>query len=122
MGDQSNNVVMFPKGCVSRKTYVPDKKTEDNAKESYVNHIIDHYAQMLLKNFSLHGIDVSTKDFDKQFALAIECLRASVYKSYGIQHPLHEPMSELIRAIESWENEPEHRPTQIIIDDPDEPS
>ena len=96
----NTNLLMFPRERIVRKIEKGLEDIEANARENYINQVVDHYAEYLVRQFALHGVDLQSNGFDKHYALTIEFLRASICKSFGIDHPLHEPMGELIEQIE----------------------
>jgi hypothetical protein len=51
----------------------------------------------------MHGVDIDSSDFERHYALSIECMRSAVYKSFKLSHPLQDPMEDMIRVIEECE-------------------
>jgi hypothetical protein len=96
----NNNLLSFPEERIIRKNIRGLEEVEKTAKENHINQIVDYYAEYLVRKFSLHGVDIESNEFDKHFALSIEFLRASIYKSFGLDHTLHDVMSDLINEIE----------------------
>lgn len=97
----ANVVVSFPIERIIR-TPIPESVQENVKKtqKDYVNRLVDENATILVARLAMAGIDISTEDFQKSYALAIECLRSTVYMTLGIGHPLQEPIVEMIKAIE----------------------
>lgn len=96
----ANVVIAFPTERIVRKpTSIPtDTK---NVQKEYINGIVNDNAMILISRLAMAGIDISIDDFQKRYALVVECIRAITYDTFGIFHPLQEPITELIRAIES---------------------
>jgi hypothetical protein len=99
-------LVMFPKDRIVRQV-LPSANQEAvvTAKKNIINNLVDTYAEKMASNISLHGIDLTTNDCDKHYALTIECLRSALYKAMDIPHPLQEPMEAMIDKIESFDDD-----------------
>ena len=70
---------------------------------SIINEMVDYHASRLVTDLSMEVVDVDASGFDKDFALAIECLRAGIYKTCELDHPLRKAMDEMIEKIESYD-------------------
>ncbi len=68
--------------------------------KNHINKMIEEQANLLACRLSMNGVDISTEDFQKSFALTIECLRAAIYNTVGLSHPMQRPMQEMIDEIE----------------------
>ena len=94
-------IVSFPPDRIVRMP-VP-KNAEEIIKKTQKNHInrlVEDQANLLASRLSMSGVDISSEDFQRQFALSIECLRASIYGTVGLTHPMQKPMAEMIKEIE----------------------
>lgn len=100
----SNNVVQFPldriRNTIAEHASKSVKKIEEVAIETYFNQVVDYYAEFMLHDLANRGVSLTHSMFDKFFALTVECLRASIFKTFDINHPLQEPMTYMIEKIE----------------------
>lgn len=96
----SNGIHVFPIERIVRRQLRPDNENYygETTKER-VNRIVDDNATILAMQLQFRGIDIHSEEFENNFALSIEFLRATLYKSYDIKHPLHTAMTELIHCI-----------------------
>jgi len=112
MKKTANTVLEFPKSRIVRDN--PDllagnKKSLDESRRGVLSQLVDWQANKIVVDLSLEGIDIDKEGFDKYFALSMECLRASVFRSYDIDHPLHPAMDDMIRAIEEFAKHKEEK-------------
>jgi len=104
MKKTANTVLEFPKSRIVRENVdhlSGNKKSIDDTRRNILSQLVDHEANRLIVELSLEGIDIEKDGFDKYFALSMECLRASVFKTFDISHPLQSAMDEMIAAIEA---------------------
>jgi len=97
----ANVVVSFPEDRIVRLA-IPES-TKDfvvNTQKEHVNRILEEQSTFLLTKLMMSGVDVSTEEFQKNFTIVMECLRASVLETIQISHPLQHPMREMIEMIE----------------------
>lgn len=117
------NVIKFPKEnprINAQETLSDVQKKIDKAKEKYVNSLVDHHCSQLLAGISLSGIEIETDEFMKDFAFTVETVRSSMYRSMGIEHPLHEQIDEAIDVVEAEEEETEFTMPPMVFDDEDD--
>jgi hypothetical protein len=97
------NVISFPIDRVVR-TPVPlsTKKQIIRSQKQHINRIIEENATNMVSRLAMAGVDISTDDFQRNYAFTIECLRSTLYESLGIHHPLQSPMKEIIHTIEDF--------------------
>lgn len=96
---EANNItVLFPPKPLRRD---PEKQLIGSREEvtEYIDKITTHYAEYLVSNLSLLGVDITAEGFADHYSLSIECMRSSIYKSFGIDHALQPPMQEMIDEI-----------------------
>lgn len=102
MTTQANVVVSFPPEKIVR---VPTPESMNDAviiaQKNYLNFLVDENATILISRLAMAGIDISSDEFQKFYALTVECLRSSVYRTMNFHHSLQIPMKDIIRAIEN---------------------
>ena len=96
----SNTVILFPADHIVRIN--PSKISEDDIKvykKRVINNLIQTYIDSLIYRLIDSNVDISSDDFQKNFAFTMECLRASIYQTVGLRHPLHGVITSLIESI-----------------------
>lgn len=102
MTTQANVVISFPPNKVVRVPVPASMKgMMASVQKNYLNFLVDENATALISKLAMAGVDVSGEEFQKFYALTVECLRSSVYKTMNFNHPLQAPMGDMIQAIEN---------------------
>ena len=108
MTEKLDNIIPFPKIHCGKKNN-PNKLIQDELEENkraYVDDLLDHYVHQLVNRFSSHGIDVKTKDFILHFAYTVESLRAALYTSMDLYHPLQNHITKSLDKIYELMDDP----------------
>jgi hypothetical protein len=106
----NNNLIQFPRSAIHRENMVSlskNKESVEATQRELLTQMIDFHAHHLLQIFALDGIDVESEDFDKYFALAIECLRASVFNTLDLDHPLLPFLKDMVDHVDKMKEEEE---------------
>ena len=106
----NNNLIQFPRSAIKRENMVPltkNKESVEATQRDLLTQMIDFHAHHLLQIFALDGIDVDSDDFDKYFALSIECLRASDFNTLDLDHPLLPFLKDMIGVVDKMQEEEE---------------
>lgn len=91
MTDNSNNVVKFPENRVIRPTNIPNFNEDvEEHKIKYIDVILSRHMQALYNKLSFEGINTENEQFYKDYSFVVESLRAALYRSVGITHPIHQ--------------------------------
>ena len=110
----ANTVIDFPLERIVRDnitTLGGNRKNILNTRMKVINQLVDYHATRLVTDLSMDGVDVDALGFDKDFALSIECLRAGIYRTCELEHPMRKAMDDMIDKIESYyEPEPPKNP------------
>ncbi len=119
-----STVIKFPK---HNPRITPDQSLEQvqekiaQAKEKYINALVDHHSSQLLAGISLSGLDIDTDEFMKDFAFTVETIRSTMYRSMGMDHPLQESIDEVISVVDKEDDEDfSDGESMIMWDDDDE--
>ena len=106
----NNNLIQFPRSAIKRENMVPltkNKESVEATQRDLLTQMIDFHAHHLLQIFALDGIDVESDDFDKYFAISIECLRASVFNTLDLDHPMLPFLKDMIVQVDKMQEEEE---------------
>jgi len=105
----ANTVILFPIDKVAVRDNIEslggNRQKILDTRMAIINQMVDYHASRLVADLSMEGIDVDAIGFDKDYALAIECLRAGIYTTCELEHPLRGPMDTMIKQIENYTDE-----------------
>lgn len=88
----TDNVVVFPRS----KRDTPPQSIEEivekrqEIQKEHIEFVIDEALAACFSFCYNEGFDVSSNECTKATGLFVEALRATLFKSVGFQHPLHE--------------------------------
>jgi len=86
-----NNVIQFPdKGVVPSELKVDFEKNKKRFIDGYLNKLM----QGLYTEISMEGFDIDSEEFIRYFSYSGEVLRAGLYLSADLKHPLHDILHE----------------------------
>lgn len=97
----TDKVIEFPKHKVVRD--VPGEVIEERnrrADKKMADAMVDEITGLIITELDNYYVEVENKDFAKDFILVIDALKAAVYRSFGIDHHLHEFIDKNITLIE----------------------
>lgn len=97
----TEKVIEFPKHKVVRE--VPEeihKERQAKADQKVADTIVDEITGLIITELDNYYIDVQKKQFSKDLILVADALKAAVYRSYGIEHHLHEFIDKNVTLIE----------------------
>lgn len=88
-----NEVITFPVNKIVRE-YPQNIERLEKVKEKSVRKFADDVIEILAENcydqIEALGLDTDDEKFDRDFAFAVETIRATIYRNLEIPHHLHE--------------------------------
>lgn len=99
---EDKKVLEFPKHKVVRD--VPEEVIEERnrrADQKMADSIVDEIAGHIITELDNYFVEVTDKQFAKDIILVIDALKATVYRSFGIDHHLHSFIDDNVKLIES---------------------
>lgn len=97
-----NKIVEFPKSKIVREAtneeYVNQAK--EKGKVKYADGIIDDIISIVLTELENQGIETDDFVFLKDFSMAADSLRATVYRQFDIEHPLQSFIDKNVNMID----------------------
>lgn len=92
-----NNVIVFPRAKKGAPANSIDEILEnvEQARREQVEILIDETFSMVFGRCYGEGFDLTDDRCIKATALAVESLRASLYKTCGLQHSLHDVAEQM---------------------------
>ena len=103
-----SNVIIFPKG----KRDAPPMTMEEvlnnveDARREHIEFLVDDVMSFVFQRCYDEGFDMGTDEGVKATALLVESFRASLYKTIGVEHPLH-AAADMMFVEEAAEDEQE---------------
>lgn len=97
----SEKVIEFPKHKVVRD--VPGEVMEERnrrADQKMADSIVDEITGLIITELDNYYVDVENKTFAKDLVLGADALKASVYRSFGLDHHLHPFIDNNVKLIE----------------------
>jgi len=92
----TNNIIQFPK----TKMKTPPQSKEELDKElldhktSYVADITDHYGSTIYNKLAMHGFNVDSDEFMKDYAYTIESLKSALLRNIGVDHVIQKTVDK----------------------------
>lgn len=96
----TDKVIEFPKHKVVRD--VPEehlKARQAKADQKLADAIVDDLTSIIITELDNFCVEVTDKTFAKDFILVVDSIKAAVYRSFGINHHLHDFVDKNITLI-----------------------
>jgi hypothetical protein len=100
----TEKVIEFPKHKVVRE--LPEevhKARQAKADQKFADTVVDELSGILITELDNYGIDVTDKEFIKDFVLVVDAFRASVYRPLGLDHHLHSFIDDNVKLLSNSE-------------------
>lgn len=97
----TEKVIEFPKNKVVRD--VPEehlRARQAKADQKLADTIVDEVAGLMITELDNCFVEVTDKQFAKDIILVVDALKAAVYRSFGIDHHLHNFIDDNIKLID----------------------
>jgi formiminotetrahydrofolate cyclodeaminase len=97
-------IVQFPANRIVREI-APNVEEIERAKEKglqkHAETIVEDMFLSMMDALENYGIDVETEQFERDFTFAADALRATVYRTFGIDHGLHEFINTNVQIVKA---------------------
>jgi hypothetical protein len=110
-------VIEFPKNKVVRE--LPEEIHQARARKAdqkFADSVVDELSGFLLTELDNYDIEVENKTFAKDFVLVVDSLRATIYRSLGLDHHLHTFIDDNVHMIEGAGNLSKDELTDRIVE------
>lgn len=103
------SIVQFPTNRIVREV-APNIEELEKAKEKSLQRHAETIVEDILLNtldaLENYGVDTETEQFERDFTFASDSLRATIYRTFGIDHALHEFINTNVQIVkaESYED------------------
>lgn len=98
MISQTNNVVVFPKARSRNPLQSMDEILDhisENRKE-HIQYLVEDISDYVIQRAEVEGFHVTAEEHTKSTMLFIESMRAMLYSSARLNHPLHKITEDVI--------------------------
>jgi molecular chaperone GrpE (heat shock protein) len=106
----NENIVEFPRNRIIREhagaEYI--EKAKERGKQNFAETVSDDLISVLLEELENFGVDTSQDEFIKDFSMTVDSLRATIYRSFGVPHHLHDFIDTHVKMI--------HRETGELVE------
>jgi hypothetical protein len=98
----NEKVVNFPSHRIIREHADVDIITKAKQKSTlkFADSITEEMTGNMIEDLENSGVDVETKQFVKDFSMVVDCLRATVYRHFELEHHLHEFIDKNVKMID----------------------
>jgi nitrate reductase assembly molybdenum cofactor insertion protein NarJ len=106
MTAKANNIVVFPKAR-SRNPLQSMEEIIDHITENrreHISYLVDDISEYVIQRAELEGFHVTAEAHTKSTMLFIESMRAMLYSTARLDHPLHKITDDII-VVESDDRE-----------------
>jgi hypothetical protein len=89
----NDKVVQFPKHKIVREAPVDIEaltKAKEKGIQNFADSVTNDIIGYVIGDLENYGIDVESEQFIKDFSLTADSLRATVYRTFELQHNLHD--------------------------------
>ena len=96
----NDKVIEFPKHKVVRE--IPQEvhqARQAKADQKFADAMVDELTGILITELDNFDVAVTDKEFSKDFILVIDALKAAVYRSFGLDHHLHDFIDNNVTLI-----------------------
>lgn len=96
----TEKVIEFPKHKVVRDIPLEQQKArQEKADKKLADAIVDDLSGMMITELDNFYVSVTDQQFSKDFILVVDALKAAVYRSFGIDHHLHDFIDKNITLV-----------------------
>ena len=97
----TEKVIEFPKHKVVRDVTEEQLKERTlRQSEKLADTIVEELTGVMLAELDNFLVDIQTKPFQKDFVLVVDALKATVYRSFGLEHHLHDFIDRNVKLID----------------------
>jgi hypothetical protein len=97
----NDKVVNFPSHRIIREHADVDviAKAKHKSTVNFADTIAEDMVGNMIEDLENSGVDVETKQFLKDFSMVVDCLRATIYRHFELEHPLHDFIDTNVKMI-----------------------
>ena len=95
-------VVEFPKSKIVREinNEASIVKAKLKSRVKYADDIVEGLVDMIIEDLEQQGVDIDDEFFMKDFSMTVDAMRATIYRQFDLDHPLHKFIDENVTVID----------------------
>lgn len=100
------NILFFPENKIVRGRPINKEQFNEEIIEhkiKYVDYILSKNMSSLFTKLGLEGINTETEQFYKDYSFTVETLRAALYRTMEMEHPIQDFVDENFQIQEETE-------------------
>lgn len=101
-------IVNFPTSRIVREVQ-PNieeiEKVKEKGKQNFADGILVDFIDSTLGLLENYGVDTDGTEFERDFSFAIDAVKASIYRSMGLKHHLHDFIDNNVTVIKKDDQE-----------------
>lgn len=97
----TENVVNFPAHRIVREHAGVEaiELAKEKSTQKFADTITEDMIGNMVEDLENSGIDIDNEQFMKDFSLAVDSLRAAIYRHFGLEHHLHDFIDTNIKMV-----------------------
>lgn len=98
-----SKIVEFPKHKIVRENLNGDDpldKVKLKSKMNYADNLVEDIIDMTVEELEAQGIDVEDDKFMRDFSLAVDAIRAAIYRQFDLEHSLHDFVENNVTMVD----------------------
>lgn len=104
----SAQILQFPKNKIVREFHLSDEdkaKIVNKQKREFAEYVLNELVRELYAHFEDFEFDTNDGNFVKDLSYTVDAARATIYRSLGLDHHLHEHIDENINLVDKVNSE-----------------
>lgn len=117
---QTSNIVKFPANKIVREILPNQEEIDRNkakSKQKWAEEVTQDFVVNMMDAMDNYGIDTEGANFEKDFSVAIDMLRATIFRAMELPHHLHTFIDNNVEAMDVAKLDLEGN---IVIEEDDE--
>lgn len=97
-------IVQFPTSRIVREVQPNIEEIEKAKEKSIQKHaetIVEDMILSIMDALENYGLEMESDTFERDFTFAADGLRATIYRTFGIEHPLHSFIDSNVQVVKA---------------------
>jgi translation initiation factor IF-2 len=95
------DIISFPKNKIVRQNTPINEdieKIKQKGMQNFADSFLDELLANIIINFDNYGMNLEDEKFEKDFSFGYDIIKASVYRSLNLSHPLHDFLDNHVKT------------------------
>lgn len=95
---ENATIIAFPNEKIVRRPALDHfvEELKEKGKFNFADSFVDELMDSLLESLHSVGVDIENETFIKDFSLSTSILRATIFRNFGLSHPMHEFIDDFV--------------------------